>query len=94
MKALIDKVQTYSHAQRIERLIKIGVANSYNQATPTELIEMELIQAIRSENGEIAQVKKMREITDRMDAEELANERHRHDKRYQTPFEDDGAYAD
>lgn len=96
MKGLIDKVKKYSYSERIERLIHISVASERGEATPFDFIEMELIQAIRSENGEIEEVKKMREVTEKIEALEKEKEesKYRFDKRYEVPFEDDGAYAD
>jgi hypothetical protein len=92
MTELINKVKEYSHAKRIERLIEIGIKQMNGSICPQDAMEIELIQAIRSENGEIAQVKKMRELTDKMDAIEDNKPQSRAD--YNKHFEDDGAYAD
>ena len=91
---LIEKIKGYSSSKRIERVIEIGVANSFNQATPMCLLEMELIQAIRSENGEIAEVEQMRILTHKYEQIEDNKQQTQNDKRYEEPFEDDGAYAD
>lgn len=65
MKAIIEKVKSYSKSERIKRLIEIGVKG--DGAMPHELIELELIQSIRQANGEIDEVKKMRALTDSLE---------------------------
>lgn len=91
---LIEKVKGYSSSKRIERAIEIGVANSFNQATPMCLLEMELIQTIQFENGEIAEVKNMWNNIHKSEQIVDNKPRNQNDIRYEEPFEDDGAYAD
>jgi hypothetical protein len=59
MKELIKKVSSYSKTERIKRLIEISVKSE--TATPFEMIELEMIQAIRESNGECDEVRKSRE---------------------------------
>ena len=65
MKAIIEKVKKLSKSERILRLIAISVKG--NNALPYELIELELIQFIRENNGEIDEVKRMNAITEQID---------------------------
>ena len=58
MKLIIDKVKKLSKSERITRLIKI--LSKGNKAHPFEILEMELIQSIRENNGEIDEVKNSR----------------------------------
>lgn len=63
MKELIKKVAGYSKTERIQRLIELSVnANG----SPFDIMEVSLIQSIRESNGEIAEVKRMNAITDKL----------------------------
>ncbi len=66
---LIKKVKGYDKQKRLKRLIEIGVKHTFDKAKPHEMMELELIQLIREENGEIEEVKKMRELTDKIDSQ-------------------------
>lgn len=59
MTELIKKVGGYSKTERIKRLIEIAVKSE--NASPTEMLEHSLIQAIRETNGECDEVRKSRE---------------------------------
>ena len=68
MTGLLEKVAGYSKTERITRLIEIHCKG--NNASCSEFIEMQMIQTIREENGEIAEVKKYREWSDRVHGSE------------------------
>ena len=83
---LIDKVNAYSRKERILRLIEISVKEEKGMSSPTDAIEVELIQALRTANGEIAEVLKERELAEKADGQSSLDR--------MKSFEDDGAYAD
>lgn len=61
---LKTKVYSYDKQKRLQRLIEISV-NEIKRGFqfPEEVIELKLIQLIRTENGEIDKIKKEREET-------------------------------
>ena len=67
MKELIKRIAGYSKTERLQRLITIGVKDNPN---PFEIIEQQMIQLIRQENGEIDEVKRMNAITEQHDKDE------------------------
>jgi len=73
MLELVKKIANYSKTERIQRLIEISV-NAEN-ATPFEQMESMMIQFIREQNGEIAEVKRMNKITDEIDRREREKEK-------------------
>lgn len=56
MTELIKRVIGYSKTERIQRLIELSV-----NETPMGFIEIEMIQAIREENGECDEVREQRQ---------------------------------
>ena len=57
MLELIKRIANYSKTERIQRLIEISVKGE--NASPFEQMECMMIQFIREQNGEIAEVKRM-----------------------------------
>ena len=70
MKELIKRIAGYSKTERLQRLITIGVKDNPN---PFEIIEQQMIQLIRQENGEIDEVKRMNAITEQHDKDGKEN---------------------
>ena len=56
---IIKQIARYSKAHRIKRLIEISVKGK--NASPMEMLEHAMIQAIRETNGECDEVRKSRE---------------------------------
>lgn len=65
---LTDIVRSYSKKQRITRLLLIQIAIDQNKASPEDIIEKELIQAIRKSNGEIDEYLKTHERPNKHDS--------------------------
>jgi len=65
MLELIKRIAGYGKTERIQRLIEISVRGE--NATPFEVMETTMIQFIREQNGEIAEVKRMNERVDEID---------------------------
>ena len=65
MKELLIKIAGYSKTERIQRLIEISAKGE--NAHPFEQMEHLMIQFIREQNGEIAEVKKQREFNEAHD---------------------------
>jgi len=73
MLELVKKIANYSKTERIQRLIEISVKGQ--NADPFEAMESMMIQFIREQNGEIAEVKRMNKITDEIDRREREKEK-------------------
>ena len=56
IKDITEKISKMSKSERIIRLIEIAAKE--HSAMPHEIIELEMIQAIRESNGEIEEVKR------------------------------------
>jgi len=73
MLELVKKIANYSKTERIQRLIEISIKGQ--NADPFEAMESMMIQFIREQNGEIAEVKRMNKITDEIDRREREKEK-------------------
>lgn len=62
MKELILSVLKLNKTDRLLRLCEIGGKEIAGTVSPMEYIEMNMIQAIREQNGELDEMRKEREV--------------------------------